>query len=263
MKWLNLTSGLLLFLFIGVKVCANPTTDSEARTALRYVDSPSAWPFSYNRNNKLSGIFPQLLETISDDLQIDITTQMAPDIRTLDQIHIQNADITSIATYQSSISPNLNLQDYPDFFNTCETPIITGVMSIISSKPIPNLEKSNSITLTIGTIRLSDSDNILKKPYNDQYKIIIFNTADLMIKSFIARRIDSIVGDKSINMALLDKFSSNSISLYEQPIGNYQVHLATGKHVDKIHKNEICKLLSAYKINGTIHDIKEKILKGT
>ncbi len=240
-----------------------PTTTS---AKLRYIDTPYGWPFSFKNKQQLSGTFPRLMELVAKDLKLELTTLIAPDVRTLTQIHAQLADATTIITYQSPISSDLNKEDYPDFIHICETPLITGSMALISIRSIPELEGEKPAIpndLRIGAPRLSSAGDFLDKPFNSDHKILQFNTIDLMLKSFIAGRIDAFIGDPLININRVNKLAQRNISVNEYPIGKYQLLFVFGKHWkgDSKDQKDLCSTIAHHQQIGTIDAIQASVIK--
>ncbi len=233
---------------------------------LRYVDSPYGWPYSFQNGKQLSGTFPQLMRLISQDLQLNISTLMAPDVRTLEQINKHHADVTTIVTYQSPVGSSLKVEDYPDFIHVCATPLINGTMALISTNSIPEMEEQNPtipINLTIGVLRLSNTGSFLDKPFNSPHKILQFNSNALMLKSFIAGRLDAFIGDPNINISWVNYLAKKELPVNEYPIGDYQIRFAISNNWRGGHKkiHNLCEVINQYSNNGTIKSILASVIK--
>ncbi len=233
---------------------------------LRYVDTPYGWPFSFKNEQQLNGTFPRLMELMAKDLQLNVTTLMAPDVRTLEQIHTHLADATTIVTYQSPVGNNLNIESYPDFIHICTTPLIVGTMALISINSIPEMEGSKPSlpqNLAIGVLRLSNTGSFLEKPFNSPHKLFQFNSTALMLKSFIAGRIDAFIGDPTINITWANHLAKKNLPVIEYPIGEYQIFFAITKDwfSDNVEIENLCAAITRYRKNGTIDDIQTSVIK--
>lgn len=233
---------------------------------LRYVDTPYGWPFSFQDGQQLNGTFPHLMERIAEDLQLQLSTLMAPDVRTLEQINKQHADATTIVTYQSPVGNNLNIENYPDFVHICAAPLITGTMALISINSIPEMEGSKPSLprdLAIGVLRLSNTGSFLDEPFNSPHKLFQFNSTALMLKSFIAGRIDAFIGDPVINISWANHLANKNLAAIEYPIGNYQIFLAIAKDwtSHNVEIEDLCAAITRYRKSGIIDEIQTVVIK--
>jgi hypothetical protein len=287
MKWLYTALVIVAPLLMGATVTPkiSPTVSTtvsgkESSTALvkepstaltkqlRYVDTPYGWPFSFQNGQQLIGTFPRLMTLIAEDLQLQVSMLMAPDVRTLEQINKQHADVTTIVTYQSPVGNNLNVENYPDFVHICAAPLITGTMALISINSIPEMEGTKPSlpkNLAIGVLRLSNTGSFLDEPFNSPHKLFQFNSTALMLKSFIAGRIDAFIGDPVINISWANHLANKNLAAIEYPIGNYQIFLAITKDwtSNNVEIEDLCAAITRYRKSGIIDEIQAAVIKAS